>query len=131
MGDEVERMVQFLCSYLPGTIADKCEEFVDQWGQKVIDLIVQDELNPSEVCGQIMPECSSQSGFEREELCLGPGILVCHSLPCQGLWHHATLPENGLEELGVNWHYDIQHLLSFLFSKLKCISLILCCSFYH
>merc|ERR1719242_1630684 len=42
--DEVERMVQFMCSYLPGTIADKCEEFVDQWGQKVIDLIVQDEL---------------------------------------------------------------------------------------
>jgi len=58
--DEVERMVQFLCSYLPGTIADKCEEFVDQWGQKIIDLIVQDELNPTEVCGEVLPSCASQ-----------------------------------------------------------------------
>jgi saposin len=70
--DEVERMVQFLCSYLPGTIADKCEEFVDQWGQTVIDMIVQDELNPSEVCGQIMPECSSQPRLGGRNCAWGP-----------------------------------------------------------
>jgi len=70
--DEVERMVQFMCSYLPGTIADKCEEFVDQWGQKVIDLIVQEELNPSEVCGQIMPECSSQPRLGGRTCAWGP-----------------------------------------------------------
>ena len=148
--DEVERMVQFLCSYLPGTIADKCEEFVDQWGQKVIDLIVQDELNPSEVCGQIMPECSSQSGLRGRSCAWGPAYWCAtpfHARACGTTLHcqvtlsaqpspsllftTVIISENGLEELGVNWHYDIQHLLSFLFSKLKCISLILCCSFYH
>ena len=148
--DEVERMVQFLCSYLPGTIADKCEEFVDQWGQKVIDLIVQDELNPSEVCGQIMPECSSQSGLRGRSCAWGPAYWCAtpfHARACGTTLHcqvtlsaqpspsllftTVIISEHGLEELGVNWHYDIQHLLSFLFSKLKCISLILCCSFYH
>merc|ERR1711936_693232 len=55
--DQVERMVQFMCSYLPGTIADKCEEFVDEYGQKVIDAIVHKELKPTEVCSQVFPDC--------------------------------------------------------------------------
>jgi len=59
--DEIERMIQFVCSYLPGTIADKCEEFVDEYGQKVIDALVDDELKPKEVCGQIIPECATSS----------------------------------------------------------------------
>jgi len=70
--DEVERMVQFLCSYMPGTIADKCEEFVDQWGQKVIDLIVQEELNPAEVCGELMPECSRRCPWGPAYWCATP-----------------------------------------------------------
>ena len=45
---------------MPGTIADKCEEFVDKYGQMVIDMIVQDELDPTEVCGSLMPECSNR-----------------------------------------------------------------------
>jgi len=59
--DEIERMVQFICSYLPGTIADKCEEFVDEYGQKVMDALVDDELKPKEVCGQILPDCAESS----------------------------------------------------------------------
>jgi len=70
--DEVERMVQFLCSYLPGTISDKCEEFVDQWGQKIIDLIVHDELDPTEVCGQLLPSCSSQPQVVGKSCIWGP-----------------------------------------------------------
>jgi len=70
--DEVERMVQFLCSYMPGTIADKCEEFVDQWGQKVIDMIVQEELNPAEVCGELMPECSRRCPWGPAYWCATP-----------------------------------------------------------
>ena len=49
-----------MCSYLPGTIADKCEEFVDQYGQKIIDAVVNDELQPGQVCGQIIPECADK-----------------------------------------------------------------------
>jgi len=48
--DQVERVVQFLCSYLPGSIADRCEKFVDQYGQAVIDALVHDELSPKQVC---------------------------------------------------------------------------------
>merc|ERR1711970_1717616 len=59
--DEIERMIQFVCSYMPGTIADKCEEFVDEYGQKVIDALVDDEFKPKEVCGQIIPECATSS----------------------------------------------------------------------
>jgi len=57
--DEIERMIQFVCSYLPGTIADKCEEFVDEYGQKVIDALVDDELKPKDVCAQILPQCAT------------------------------------------------------------------------
>jgi len=59
--DEIERMIQFMCSYLPGTIADKCEEFVDEYGEKVIDALVDDDLKPKEVCGQILPQCATNS----------------------------------------------------------------------
>ena len=58
--DNLERVIQFMCSYLPGTIADKCEEFVDQYGQLVIDAIVHDELEPAQVCGQLIPECAQK-----------------------------------------------------------------------
>ena len=49
-------MVKFMCSYLPGTIADKCKEFVDEYGQKVIDAIVHEEVKPTEVCSQVFPD---------------------------------------------------------------------------
>jgi len=48
--DQIERVVQFLCSYLPGTIADECTDFVDQNGQKIIDALVKGEMEPREVC---------------------------------------------------------------------------------
>jgi len=48
--DQVERVVQFLCSYLPGSIADQCEAFVDKNGQRLIDALVKDDLDPAEVC---------------------------------------------------------------------------------
>ena len=57
-------MVQFMCSYLPGTIADKCEEFVDEYGQKVIDAIVHEELKPTEVCSQVFPDCGEARSVE-------------------------------------------------------------------
>ena len=53
-----------MCSYLPGTIADKCEEFVDEYGQKVIDAIVHEELKPTEVCSQVFPDCGEARSVE-------------------------------------------------------------------
>jgi saposin len=48
--EQIERTVQFLCSYLPGSIADACELFVDNNGQKIIEALVQEQLSPKEVC---------------------------------------------------------------------------------
>ena len=46
---QIEREVQFVCSYLPGTIADKCEDLVDKYGEKLIDALVKEEMDPKKV----------------------------------------------------------------------------------
>ncbi|XP_023348956.1 prosaposin [Eurytemora carolleeae] len=48
--EQIERTVQFLCSYLPGSIADICEQFIDNNGQKIIEGLVSEELSPKQVC---------------------------------------------------------------------------------
>lgn len=55
--DQIEREIQFVCSYLPGSIADRCEKFVDKWGEKLIDALVDDDMNPKQVCSQLIPDC--------------------------------------------------------------------------
>merc|ERR1712112_488315 len=72
--DKVERIVQFMCSYLPGTIADKCEEFVDQCGQE-------------DNCRQC----------QQQEMCLGTELLVRHPIPCHVVWNYRNVQENCLE----------------------------------
>lgn len=51
--DMVERGIQMICSYMPETIADKCEDFVDQYGDQIIHLIAELELDPRQVCAEI------------------------------------------------------------------------------
>jgi len=58
--DQVERVVLFLCSYLPDTIADQCESFVNQNAQKIIDGIVKKDLDPQEVCTVELNLCDDQ-----------------------------------------------------------------------
>ena len=41
--------MQFVCSYLPGTIGDKCEELVDKYGEELIDALVKEEMDPKKV----------------------------------------------------------------------------------
>lgn len=48
--DIVERAVQMVCSYLPESAAEQCEEFVDEYGDKIIKIIFDNELAPKEVC---------------------------------------------------------------------------------
>ena len=38
-----------MCSYLPGSIGDKCEELVDKYGEKLIDALVKEEMDPKKV----------------------------------------------------------------------------------
>ena len=41
--------LKHLTLFFVGSIADQCEEFVDKNGQRIIDALVKDELNPQEV----------------------------------------------------------------------------------
>lgn len=59
--DQLEREVQFVCSFLPDSISDKCEEFVDKYGEKVVDALVDDEMDPKEVCSELLPGCEAKS----------------------------------------------------------------------
>lgn len=51
--DMVERAVQMVCSYLPESVADQCEEFVDNYGDEIIKLLTETELSPKEVCSAL------------------------------------------------------------------------------
>jgi len=85
--EQVERVVQFMCSYLPGTIADKCEIFVDEYGQKIIDAIVHDEMKPGQICAQLLPQCAKAPTPQiGEKRCIwGPSYWCAtpfHALSC-------------------------------------------------
>lgn len=58
--DMTERAVQMLCSYLPQSVADPCTKFVDDYGDELIKLIVEQELAPEELCTE-MQLCVSQN----------------------------------------------------------------------
>ena len=58
--DMVEHSVLMLCSYLPGTISDKCIDFVQTYGDEIIDQIVHEEMDPKQVC-TALTLCGSQT----------------------------------------------------------------------
>ena len=49
----VERAVEMVCSYMPGSVADRCIDFVADYGDEIIRLIVELELPPREVCAAL------------------------------------------------------------------------------
>jgi len=51
--DMVERAVLMICSYMPETILDKCEEFVNTYADEIIQDIIEMEMNPDEVCASL------------------------------------------------------------------------------
>merc|ERR1712059_154768 len=56
--DQIEREIQFVCSFLPSSIGDKCEELVDKYGEQLVDAIVKEDLDPKKVCSEVLPACS-------------------------------------------------------------------------
>ena len=51
--DMAEHAIEMLCSYMPETIADKCIDFVQEYGDEIVDLIIKAEMNPDQVCAAI------------------------------------------------------------------------------
>ena len=42
-----------LCAYMPESIADKCEDYVQQYGDEIIRLIMEMEMDPDEICAEL------------------------------------------------------------------------------
>lgn len=86
--DQVERMVQFLCSYLPGTIAEKCEEMVDEYGDRIVHAIVRGQLDPQEVCTNELGLCTpSEVEEETVDAPLGNGCAWGPDYWCKTPFH--------------------------------------------
>ena len=49
----VERAVEMVCSYMPEAVSDRCVDFVQEYGDEVIRLIVDLEMNPKLVCAAL------------------------------------------------------------------------------
>ena len=64
--DMTKRAVQMICSYMPQSIAEKCEDFVDEYGDQLIHLIVEEELQPKDFCTQM-------NACKQEKALLGQG----------------------------------------------------------
>jgi saposin len=51
--DMAEHAIEMLCSYMPFTIGDKCIDFVQEYGDQIIEIIIETELNPEQICGAL------------------------------------------------------------------------------
>ena len=49
------------CSYMPKTIAEKCEDYVQEYGDEIIKLIVDMEMDPDMICSALGLCTTSQS----------------------------------------------------------------------
>ena len=49
----LQRAVLMLCAYMPDSIADKCEDYVQQYGDEIIRLIMEMEMDPDEICAEL------------------------------------------------------------------------------
>ncbi|XP_043912546.1 prosaposin isoform X2 [Protopterus annectens] len=81
--ENVINALKKVCSILPSSIAAECEDFVTQYGDAVIELIVQ-EVAPDSVCS-ILGLCSSRKRVNLERINLaqvksGELCQVCKSL---------------------------------------------------
>merc|ERR1712179_782649 len=89
--DQIEREVQFVCSYLPGHIAEKCEDLVDRYGQQLIDALIKKEMDPKEVCTSVVPACTPEYNgcvWGPDMWCASPfHARVCRATAmCQTVW---------------------------------------------
>lgn len=63
--EEIEQAVETLCDQMPHTIAEECEDYVDAYGDQVIELLAQ-EMDASEICPflHLCPAHESQDVLE-------------------------------------------------------------------
>jgi len=85
--DMVERSVLMICSYMPKTIFDKCEEFVNTYGDEIIQDIIEMEMNPDEVCASLGMCTASTQGSNAVASLPGKRCAWGRAYWCQSLIH--------------------------------------------
>ncbi|PIK44812.1 hypothetical protein BSL78_18317 [Apostichopus japonicus] len=71
---EIEAALEKVCSLLPGSISDQCQQFVDQYTPTIINLIVQN-VSPQLICRTLgLCKASSESDVHEQ---LGPTCVLC------------------------------------------------------
>lgn len=58
--NEIIEVVDFVCAHLPSTLMNDCIDFVDLYGDSIIDILVDQELDPKLVC-QTLKICKASS----------------------------------------------------------------------
>lgn len=56
--DNIERIVRNICNIMPSSVKKQCNDFVDQYGDAVIQLLIE-TLKPNEIC-PMLKLCDSQ-----------------------------------------------------------------------
>ncbi|CAB3223198.1 unnamed protein product [Arctia plantaginis] len=64
--DEIKRVVHGVCKFMPKSIHTQCDQFIDQYADIVINLLIQ-ELSPKQVCTEIKL-CPQNSDRKFEEV---------------------------------------------------------------
>ena len=57
-----------ICAYMPESIAEPCEEYVQEYGDEIIKAIVEMEMDPDQVCAQL-GLCSTTSMYNMRKQC--------------------------------------------------------------
>lgn len=58
--NEIIEVVDFVCAHLPKTLMNDCINFVELYGEAVIDILVDEEMDPKQVC-QNLKLCKAPS----------------------------------------------------------------------
>ena len=58
--NEIVEVVDFVCAHLPSTLMNDCIDFVDLYGDSIIDILVDQDLDPKLVC-QTLALCKTSS----------------------------------------------------------------------
>jgi saposin len=72
--DEIKTAVHTVCNYLPKSVSQKCNDFVNEYADMVISLLAQ-TLEPKQVC-QELGLCNQAVVVNAEEKCTFCLVLV-------------------------------------------------------
>ncbi|XP_052262832.1 uncharacterized protein LOC127866386 isoform X2 [Dreissena polymorpha] len=72
----IKAALEQVCSLLPDTLSTECKQFVDQYAQQIIDLLLQ-EIDPDQIC-KLIGLCTT-SGHRAEKILVkaGPVCVIC------------------------------------------------------